>query len=79
MDRYLIFTIVLDEEQAVCYLVKYAPKPEAHSENVNGLIRSRVPCNNKTEEESKEKPHQEVSLTVPGPTLIRKITIRSLG
>ena len=51
MDRYLIFTIVLDEEQAVCYLVKYAPKPEAHSENVNGLIRSLVPCNNKTEEE----------------------------
>ena len=39
----------LDEEQAIRYLMKYASKPEARSEDVNGLLRSLVPRNNETE------------------------------
>ena len=41
--------IVLDEEQAIRYLVKYASKPEARSEDVNDLLLSLVPRNNETE------------------------------
>ena len=43
--------IVLDEEQAIRYLVKYASAQEACSEILNELLLSRVPFNNKTEEE----------------------------
>ena len=71
--------IVLDEEQAIRYLVKYASAQEACSENLNKLLLSRVPFNNKTEEELKEQPHQELYLPVSGPTLIIKIAIHSLG
>ena len=43
--------IVLDEEQAIRYLMKYASKPEARSEDVNGLLRSLVSRDNETGEE----------------------------
>ena len=41
--------IVLDEEQAIRYLVKYASRPEARSEGVNDLLLSLVSRINKTE------------------------------
>ena len=43
--------IVLDEEQAIRYLMKYASNPEARSEDVNDLLRSLVSRNNKSEKE----------------------------
>ena len=42
--------IVLDEEQAIRYFMKYASNPEARSEDVNDLLRSLVPRNNETGE-----------------------------
>ena len=43
--------IALDEEQAICYFMKYASKPEARSEDVYGLLRSLVSRDNETGEE----------------------------
>ena len=45
------FQIVLDEDQAICYLVNYASKAEARPENENDLLHSLVRSNNETEEE----------------------------
>ena len=46
--------IVLDEEQAIRYLVKYASKPEKRCNSINELIKSILPSRLETVEESKD-------------------------
>ena len=69
--------IVLDEEQAIWYLVKYASKPEKRCKSINQLIRSLIPSRpqhgeeSKVEQESKAEQEQAVnSRTVSGTKLI---------
>lgn len=80
--------IVLDEEQAIRYLVKYASKPEKRCNSINELIKSILPSHlerneesKEDNEESKENDQREVENTcsITGSKLIQQIALRSIG
>ena len=75
--------IVLDEEQAVLYLVKYASKGEKSSTDMSDILQSLVPLN-----ENVEQSDGEADESIPvggqvddiaGPTIIRKVALKSVG
>ena len=68
--------IVLDEEQAIRYLVKYASKAETRSVNMNSLIRDLIPQSSSTESQPNLDPQPP---TAEGMTLVRRIALRSVG
>ena len=76
--------IVLDEEQAIRYMVKYASKPEKSSHHMNDIMQSILQSRNENdtdnndEEESKEE-RPEPADDVTGQTLIRKVAMKSVG
>ena len=52
--------IVLDEERAIRYLVKYASKPEKRSSDMNNLLRSLLPeLHNQIEQQTIEEETKE--------------------
>ena len=80
--------IVLDEEQAIQYLVKYASKPEKRCTSINELIKSILPSRLESNEESKDDNEESTenneresgnTCSITGLKLIRQIALRSIG
>jgi len=78
--------ILLDEEQAIRYLVKYASKPEKSSHHVSELLRSLVPNNVSVDDRENDAADEESieeetpsTTAVSGPTLIRRVALKSVG
>ena len=73
--------IVLDEEQDIIYLVKYAPNPEKRPSNMNNLLCSLLPqLHNQTEQQTIEEEIKENEQPPPAEstTLTQRLTIRTV-
>ena len=74
--------IVLDEEQALRYLVKYASKPETRAEHGSNLLKTILNQNKRrndvaADQEQKGESHDATERSAA--SLIRQLAIRSIG
>ena len=75
--------IVLDEKQAIWYLVKYASKADNYSTDMSEILQYLVPLIQDTEQSEgvakNEVPVGRQADNISGPNIIRKLYLKSVG